>query len=127
MTAEAQTKMGSAAGSRAGDSRHSNRGAGSQASGAGSNEVPYQGRMKVNINSQAVADGEHDNSYVSTAIGAVGIGGQGAQLMQPQVVQMSRPPADQRPTLEESIAQNNRKVVGASSIRTLIKSAATRD
>jgi len=52
MTAEAQTKMGSAAGSRAGESRESNRGgAGSQRSGAGSNEAPYQGRMKVNINS----------------------------------------------------------------------------
>ena len=84
--------------------------------------------MKVNINSQAMVDGEHENSYVSTAIGAVGIGGQGAQLMQPQVVQMNRgQPADQRPSLEESIIKNNRKVVGASSIRTLIKSAATRD
>ena len=75
-----------------------------------------------------MAEGEHENSYVSTAIGAVGIGGPGAQLMQPQVVQMSRgQPAKPRPTLEESIAQNNRKVMGASSIRNMIKSAATRD
>jgi len=36
-------------------------------------------------------------------------------------------PVAPKATLQQSIAQNNRKVIGASSIRTLIKSAATRD
>lgn len=79
--------------------------------------------MKVNITNQAVD--ETANSYMSGSGIDVGIiGGQGP--LSPQKVEMKRTIVEPKPTLEDSIAQNKRAVVGASSIRTLIKSAATR-
>jgi len=73
--------------------------------------------MKVNINNQEVPD-EPDNSYLSNA-GIVS-----TQLNR----QLQQPPKQRNETdLQQSIKQNNKKVTGASSIRTLIKSAATRD
>lgn len=68
--------------------------------------------MKVNINNQSVIE-EHDANY--------GHPGQ----MQPQMAQMNQVLFSKQ-ELAQSREQNKRKVVGASNIRTLIKSAATR-
>lgn len=61
--------------------------------------------MKVNINNQDINNA----------------------LMDQQKQMKNMGPVAPKATLQQSIAQNNRKVIGASSIRTLIKSAATRD
>lgn len=79
-----------------------------------------QQRMKVDINNHG--DGDQDmgeNSYISVLQ---------AQQMQAQLNIMQK--AGQETTQEKlakSREQNKRKVVGVSNIRTLIKSAATRE
>ena len=72
--------------------------------------------MKVNINNQEVND-EPENSYLSNT-----------GIAQPQMTQLNRQlQQPKKESLQQAIKQNNKKVTGASSIRTLIKSAATRD
>lgn len=84
----------------------------------GSNPVLHkvETRMKVNISGQQID--EPEPSYISTTQ---------AQQMQAQMNTMNmvgQPSAD---GLAKSREKSKRKVVGASTIRTLIKSAATRD
>lgn len=86
--------------------------------------------MKVNINNQEMLSNE-EQSY----LGPQNQADAQNSLMQPQMAsgpgsQMGsgQPVPQQNPQqqLQQSIRQNNRKVSGPSTIRTLIKSAATR-
>lgn len=88
--------------------------------------------MKVNINNQEMLSNE-EQSY----LGPPNQTDAANSLMQPQMAsnvaanqmgggQMPAPQQNQQQQLSQSIRQNNRRVAGPSTIRTLIKSAATR-
>lgn len=89
----------------------------------------HQNRMKVNINNPSYEDYEgashafNPNAQIMTQIqGGQHNVGQQAQLTSIQIATQKN-----KQTLKESRQLNQRKPVGNSNIRTLIKSAATRD